>query len=124
MGLKGSVFSRRGKCMEVIQEVKLLMRREETNRGVEFLQRQKEMEPRESEAFDWYRENRSWVRGPRGCGCGGRNKRRFLTRGFWLQIRRATAMHQERRGWDTEGRREYMEQPLAKWKRQPTQETC
>ena len=108
MGLKGSVFSRRGKCMEVIQEVKLLMRREETNGGVEFLQKQKEMEPRESEAFDWYRENRIWARGPQGCGCGGRNKRRFLTRGFWPQIRRTTAMHRERRGWDAGGRREYM----------------
>lgn len=33
MGLKGRVFSRRGKCMEVIQEVKLLMRRERQTEG-------------------------------------------------------------------------------------------
>lgn len=38
MGVKGSVFSRRGKCLEVMQQVKLLVRREETDGGVGFLQ--------------------------------------------------------------------------------------
>lgn len=53
MGVKGSVFSRRGKCLEVMQQVKLLVGGEsETDGGGGILARQKQMEHRESEPFD------------------------------------------------------------------------
>lgn len=74
MGVKGSVFSRRGKCLEVMQQVKLLVRREEMDGGVGFLQRQMQMEHRESEPLTDTRKL-NLASGQQWCGgSGGRRE--------------------------------------------------
>lgn len=88
-GIKESVFSRRGKGMVACRPIhglnpiiESLMRREEVNEKMEFLQRKKETELREKESFASCKENRNL--GPRMSW--------FPTGDFWSQVDRTTSM--------------------------------